>query len=150
MAIAAQPFERHIVYRLERAADGMLILTATLTDRFHDIAVEVRAHPQTLVVHSARADFLRYPCLDCPNAATGMQKLVGLIIGKGLNKALNKALGGITGCGNLRTLLAGLLPLALNARAAAGCQSEEEAQHLIHEQLVGTCAGYAKPPVPGP
>ncbi len=150
MAIAAQPFERHITYRIERADDGVLILTAALNDRFHDITVEVRAHPHTLAVLAAHADFRRSPCPDCPNAATGMQKLVGLVIGNGLNKALNAALGGATGCGNLRTLLAGLLPLALNARAAAGCQNEEEAQRLIHEQLVGTCAGYAKPPAHKP
>ena len=42
-------------------------------------------------------------------------------------------------------LLQGLLPLALNYRAGAGVNDEREMLDAIHEQLLGTCAGYAAP-----
>jgi hypothetical protein len=53
-----------------------------------------------------------------------------------------EVLGGSEGCGNLRNLLLGLLPLALNVKAAAGFSDEQEMLDAIHEQLRGTCAGY--------
>jgi hypothetical protein len=56
-----------------------------------------------------------------------------------------KALGGVTGCGNMRNLLLGLLPLALNLKAAAGIQDERVMLDTIHGQLLGACAGYANP-----
>lgn len=148
MNTGMQQFERNITYRLNLAENGLLSLTASLGDRFHDITIEVLVDPQTLIVQTARADFRKYPSVDCPNAARAMQKLHGFVIGKGLNRKLAEALGGVEGCGNLRTLLGGLLPLALNARAAADCQNDEEALHVIHTQLLGTCAGYARPPRP--
>lgn len=146
MGSTMQQFERNITYRLQLAENGMLSLTAALSDRFHNIAVEVQVDPQTLIVQTAHADFRKYPAVDCPNAAKALQKLPGLVIGKGMSRKLNEALGGIEGCGNLRTLLLGLLPLALNARAAAGCENDDEALHVIHKQLLGTCVGYAQPP----
>lgn len=141
-------FERHITYRLQEADNGLLTLSATLSDRFHEISLDIVVDLASLTVQSAQAHFGKYPSLDCPNAAKALSKLHGLVIGKGLSKKISDALGGIEGCGNLRTLLLGLLPLALNARAAAGCQSEEDALQLIHTQLLGTCAGYARPPKP--
>lgn len=146
MSKGMQQFERNITYRLHTDEADMLILGATLNDRFHDIAIEVVVDPQSLVVQSAHAVFRKYPSGDCPNAARVMPRLQGLVIGKGLSRKITEAVGGIEGCGNLRTMLLGLLPLALNARAAAGCRSDEEALQVIHEQLLGTCAGYAKPP----
>lgn len=150
MSKGMQQFERNITYRLHTSENSQLVLTATLTDRFHDIALEVQVDPQTLTVQTASADFRKFPSGDCPNAAKALQKLPGLVIGKGMSRKLSEALGGIEGCGNLRNLLLGLLPLALNARAAAGCQNDEEALQLIHEQLLGTCAGYARPPCQNP
>ena len=146
MSKGMQQFERNITYRLQTDAAEMLVLSATLNDRFHDITIEVVVDPHSLVVQSAQADFRKYPSGDCPNAARVMQRLQGLVIGKGLSRKITEAVGGIEGCSNLRTLLLGLLPLALNARAAAGCQNDDEALHVIHKQLLGTCAGYAKPP----
>lgn len=141
-------FERKITYRLNAGENGQLLLSAELSDRFHDISLQVTVDPVSLAVQSAQTDFRKYPSVDCPNAARVMQRLQGLVIGKGLSRKIAEAVGGIEGCSNLRTLLGGLLPLALNARAAAGCQSDAEALHVIHEQLLGTCAGYARPPEP--
>ena len=144
-----ESFERNITYKIQLSEKGLLALSAQLTDRFHDIYIEVFVDPKTLIVQSVNANFGKYPSADCPTALKALEKLPGLQIGKGLNKKLSEILGGVEGCGNLRTLLTGLLPLALNARAAAECQDDDEILTVIHQQLLGTCAGYAHPPKAG-
>jgi len=140
-----EDFRRDVSYRLYKQDDGALLLTATLHDRFHDILLEVTVDSETLAITAARVDFRRAPSGECPNVVKRLEMLVGLVIGKGLSRALTTALGGGEGCGNLRTLLMGLLPLALNVQAAAGFDDEQEMMAAIHDRLLGTCAGYVRP-----
>ena len=142
---AMEEFQRDISYYVLRREDGTILLTATLKDRFHDILMEVVVATETLKVRSAGVDFRKYPSPDCPTVAARMEKLTGLVIGKGLNRKLMELLGGGEGCGNLRNLLLGLLPLAINVKAANGITDEQEMLDMIHNRLVGTCAGYVKP-----
>jgi len=140
-----EDFQRDISYRLLKREDGALALTATLKDRFHDIELRVLVDGESLAITSADVDFRRAPTGDCRNVSQRVAGLAGVVIGKGLNRRLMEALGGGDGCGNLRNLLLGLLPLALNVRAAAGIADEREMLEAIHEKLRGTCAGYAEP-----
>ena len=140
-----EDFQRDISYRVLRQNDGTAKLTALLKDRFHDVVAEVVVDVATLKIVSARADFHRSPTPDCGNVSARMQGLVGFVIGKGLQRKLAEVLGGREGCGNMRNLLLGLLPLALNLRAAAGIINEQEMMDAIHDKLVGTCAGYLSP-----
>jgi hypothetical protein len=140
-----EDFQRDVSYRVLKREDGTIVLTATLRDRFHDILAEIVTDGETLAIRSARAEFRKSPTGDCQNVATRLEQLVGFSIGKGLNRKLMEVLGGGEGCGNLRTLLLGLLPLALNVRASAGIKNEREMLDTIHEQLRGTCAGYVGP-----
>ena len=66
---------------------------------------------------------------------------------------MGKALGGKfivfdggEGCGNLRVMLLGLLPLAINVKAATGFNDEKAMLDSISERLQGSCAGYVKRP----
>ena len=138
-----EDFQRDISYRVIKREDGTIALTATLRDRFHDILAEVVVDGETLSIISVRADFRRSPTGDCQNVSAGLNRLVGFAIGKGLSRKLTEVLGGGEGCGNLRNLFLGLLPLALNVRASAGFTDEGEMLDAIQEQLRGTCAGYA-------
>ena len=140
-----EDFQRDISYHVLKQGDGTIALTATLRDRFHDILAEVIVNGDTLTITSAKADFRKSPTGDCQNVATRLKQLVGFPIGKGLNRKLLEVLGGGEGCGNLRNLFLGLLPLALNVRASAGIRNEREMLDTIHEQLRGTCAGYVGP-----
>ena len=140
-----EDFQRDISYRLLKREDGTLALTATLKDRFHDIELRVLVDGESLAIASADVDFRRAPTGDCRNVSQRLAGLAGVVIGKGLNRRLMEALGGGDGCGNLRNLLLGLLPLALNVRAGAGITDEREMLDAIHEKLLGTCAGYAEP-----
>ena len=141
---AMEDFKRDIGYHVLKGDDDQIVLTAHLKDRFHDIRMEVLADFATLAISAARVNFVRHPTEDCPNVAWRMEQLVGFTIGKGLNRKLMEVFGGGEGCGNLRVMLLGLLPLAMNAKAAAGFTDEREMLDSISERLTGSCAGYVK------
>lgn len=137
-------FKRDLSYQVMTADDERIVLTAALTDRFHDIRMEITVDFASLVISAAKVDFVRHPATDCPNVASRMEKLVGFAIGRGLNRMLQETFGGGGGCGNLRVMLLGLLPLAMNVKAAAGFTDEREMLDAISEKLAGSCAGYPK------
>jgi hypothetical protein len=142
---AMEDFKRDISYHVQRN-DDLIVLTAHLKDRFHDIRMEVLADFETLRIAAARVNFVRHPSVDCPTAAWRMERLVGFPIGRGLNRMLQESFGGGEGCGNLRLMLQGLLPLAMNVKAAAGFTDENAMLDSIRERLTGSCAGYVKKP----
>jgi len=138
---AFEDFKRDISYRIFRSPEG-LALTATMKDMFHDIFLEIIADTENLRILSARVNFLKQPTDHCQQIDTAMSLLVGTTIGKGINKRLLELFGGSEGCGNIRTMLMGLLPLALNARAAIGIKDKNEMLGKISKELKGTCIGY--------
>jgi hypothetical protein len=143
---AMEDFRRDISYHVLKGDDGQIVLTGTLKDRFHDVRMELLVDFESLKINAARVNFLRHPSEDCPNVAWRMEQLVGFTIGKGLNRKLQEVFGGGEGCGNLKVMLLGLLPLAMNVRGAAGFTDEREMLDSISEQLAGSCAGYVKRP----
>lgn len=140
-----EDFQRDISYRLLRQDEETVKLIGLLSDRFHDVEVQVLVDAATMEIRSASVDYRKSPTTDCCNVSERLEGLVGFTIGKGLQKKLMDVVGGGEGCGNVRNMLLGLLPLALNVRAAAGISDEREMLDTIHEKLMGTCAGYANP-----
>jgi len=134
-------FKRDISYRIFRCPEG-LALTANMKDVFHDIFLENIADAGNLRILSARVNFLKQPTDNCQQVDTAMSLLIGTTIGKGINKRLIEIFGGSEGCGNIRTMLMGLLPLALNAKAAIGIKDQNEMLEKISKELKGTCIGY--------
>jgi len=134
-------FQRDISYRIFRC-EGGIALTATMKDVFHDIFLEVRVDPDTMRIGSAMVNFLKHPTEYCPEIERAMAALVGTVIGKGMTRRLLELFGGSEGCGNIRTMLMGLLPLALNAKAAAGIEDKDAMLEKIRRELTGTCIGY--------
>jgi hypothetical protein len=139
-----EDFRRNLSYHVLRSGEDEIVLTGQLTDHFHDIRMDVRVDFETLRITAARVDFIRHPSVDCPTAAVRLEHLVGFVIGRGLNRKLQETFGGGEGCGNLRTMLLGLLPLAMNVKAGAGFTDEGEMLDSIRERLTGCCAGYVK------
>jgi len=136
-----EEFQRDFTYRTSVSEEGV-VLTATMTDRFHDLRIRVVVDLETMTVTAATAEFRRSPTTFCPGVTAGMEKLAGTVIGKGMNRRLLELFGGSDGCGNIRTILGGLLPLALNVRAARGIEDEGEMLDTISSKLEGSCAGY--------
>ncbi len=143
---ALEDFKRDISYHVMRSNDDQIVLTSHLRDRFHDIRMEVLVAFGSLKINAARVNFVLHPSPDCPNVAGRMERLVGFTIGRGLNRKLQETFGGGEGCGNLRVMLLGLLPLAMNVKAAAGFTDEKEMLDSIRGRLTGSCAGYVKKP----
>jgi len=141
---AMEDFRRDISYHVHRGDDNQIVLSAHLKDRFHDVRMELLVDYESLKINAARVNFVRHPSEDCPNVAWRMERLVGFIIGSGLSRKLQEDFGGGAGCGNLRVMLMGLLPLAMNVKAAAGFSDEQEMLDAIRLKLTGSCAGYAR------
>ena len=141
---AMENFKRDISYHVQKGDDCQIVLTGHLKDRFHDVRMEVLVDMESLRITAARVNFIRHPSEDCPSVAWRMEQLVGFVIGKGLNRKLQETFGGGEGCGNLRLMLQGLLPLAMNVKAASGYSDEQEMLDSIRDRLTGSCAGYVK------
>jgi len=139
-----QDFQRTLDYAVRAEEEGRATLTGRLRDRFHDIEIAIVVAIATLEILDCRVAFHRAPTAHCLDAARKGAQLHGFVIGRGLSRKLNETFGGPEGCGNLRVMLAGLLPLAINLRACAGLDDEEAALAAIHDQLLGTCAGYPR------
>mgnify|MGYP001056954524 FL=1 len=137
-----EDFKRDIVYQVLLQEDESILLTGTMRDCFHDIEVEIVVDAESLVITGSRATFRKAPSQYCDRAEDRFALLKGVVIGKGLSRSLSAALGGCEGCGNLRTLLTGLLPLAMNVKASAGISDEKEMLGMIQHHLQGTCVGY--------
>lgn len=135
-------FQRDIRYCVSREEGGRIKLTASMKDIYHDILMEVLVNGESLVIEAALVEFRKCPESYCHDAAGRLERLVGVTIGKGLNSRIAEALGGGEGCGNLRNMLLGLLPLAMNVKAAEGFDDEDAMMENIREKLRGTCAGY--------
>ncbi len=138
---AFDDFKRDISYRVFRREDT-IVLTATMKDVFHDIFLEICVNPEDMRICSALVNFLKQPTDFCQQIDRAMTELVGTVIGKGLNRKLTDLFGGGEGCGNIRTMLMSLLPLALNAKAARGIKDQVEMLRKISKELTGTCVGY--------
>jgi hypothetical protein len=138
---AFEDFTREISYRISRCPEG-IALTATMKDLFHDVFIEIIVDAGNLRILSARVNFFKQPTDYCQEIDKAMSLLVGTVIGKGLNKRLIEIFGGGEGCGNIRTMLMGLLPLALNAKAASGVKDQNEMLEKISKELKGSCIGY--------
>lgn len=137
-----EDFKRDIVHRVLVQEDGSIALVGTLKDRFHDIEVEIVADGESLTIIDSRVTFRKAPSQYCVRVEERFALLKGVVIGKGLTRSLNAALGGRDGCGNLRNMLMGLLPLAINVKASAGISDDQELLDTIHHNLQGTCIGY--------
>lgn len=136
-----EDFKRNIAFHV-RHMGGEILLSAHMTDRYHDVTLEVVVDAATARIVAVSADFVRSPSSHCPHAVIRLERLRGLVIGRGLNRLLQEIFGGSGGCGNLRVMLQGVLPLALNIQAAAGFTDEQQMLDSIREKLTGTCAGY--------
>jgi hypothetical protein len=137
-----EDFTRDISHRVLVQEDESIVLTGTIRDPFHDIEAQIVVDGASLEITAARVTFRAAPSPHCDQAQKCFAKLIGVVIGNGLTRSLNKALGGRDGCGNLRILLMGLLPLAINVKASGKICDEQEMLDSIHHQLRGTCVGY--------
>jgi hypothetical protein len=135
-------FKRDIAYYVLVQEDESIFLTGTLKDCFHDIEVKIVVDGATLMIRTSQCIVMASPSSYCKQIEARLELLNGIVIGKGLSRKLSEIFGGSEGCGNLRTILTGLLPLALNVKASLGIVDDKEVLANIHRRLQGSCVGY--------
>lgn len=135
-------FQRNIIQKISIDNDNDIVLTGVLKDHYHDIFVKFIIEQENLEISNATVMFKQSPTIHCCKIEKNMNNFVGVKIEPGLTKNVIKILGGKEGCGNLLTLILGLLPLAINALAAKGLETDKEIMEAIKEKLAGTCVGY--------
>ncbi len=139
---AMEDFSRDINFSSGINENGAIVLTGTMRDRWHHIELQAVVDADSLEITACKVWFHRKPSPYCTRAEKQLQHLVGVVVGKGIMRHIRQATSGGRGCSNLRTLLTGLLPLALNIKASAGFSDEQEVLDIIQRKLTGTCAGY--------
>ena len=82
-------FQRNITFSIGKAADRSIVVTATMVDRFHDLAVQTTMDPESLAIKAIRADFARAPTGNCRKTQSRLDQLVGFPVGKGLNRTIS-------------------------------------------------------------
>lgn len=135
-------FRRNIAFSVAAVAGNATLVTSVMTDKFHDIQLEVVIDDASLTIRRISLAFRKAPMEKCIHSKSRLDLLAGVPIGKGLTRKLFEVLGGSAGCPNLRNMLLCSLPLVLNQRAAEGFSEVPEMMESIHGQLRGTCAGY--------
>jgi hypothetical protein len=95
--------ERHISIKVFKV-NGNVFAEATLLDPDHLIRLTMVIDPVEKKILEAKAEMPNSPFLVCKQTIEKIQKLEGLIIGKGVMKKLAEAVGGPCGCIHLRDL----------------------------------------------
>lgn len=86
------------------------IAAAHLCDDFHEIEIEVEVSLPEMVVHDARARFLRGPHEECRLVEQRLMQLRGLNINRDFRATVPSMFMGSEGCPNIFLLLAIALP----------------------------------------
>jgi len=113
----------------------------------HDMWIRLTLTMEELEITACAAVTDAAPMLDlCAQAPLGMERLVGLRIGKGFIKEAMARLAGDAGCTHLRELLQPLATTAIQTRygvAMGHLQSLDEKQEAVR-RLIGSCHTYGE------
>jgi len=134
-------FKRDLQYRT-LVQDESILLSGTMKDCYHDIEVKITVDIESLMISSSCCVVTAAASPYCGPIEERVKLLEGVVIGKGLSRKLNEIFSGPEGCVNLKTILIGLLPLALNVKASLGLADDKEILETIHDRLQGACVGY--------
>ncbi len=137
--------QRDIRHTVSTGSNGVILLSATMRDPHHDMELHVTVSRE-LVIDGIELIWHKSPSPHCRDIVRQLKALEGTSIGHGIVRRVCDTLGGAAGCGNLRSILLGLLPLAINAHAAYGHSDEAEMRAAMDARMRGVCAGFPKEP----
>ena len=137
--------QRDIRHTVSTEPNGTLHLSATMRDPYHDMELHI-AVSRELIIDGIELIWHKSPSPHCQDIIRQLETLEGAFIGHGIVRRVCDTLGGAAGCGNLRSILLGLLPLAINAHAAYGHADEGDMYAAMDARMRGICAGFPKEP----
>jgi len=137
--------QRNIRHTVSTEPNGEILLSATMKDPYHDMELHITVS-RDLLIESIKLIWRKSPSPHCQDIVSKLKTLEGTPIGHGIVRRVCDTLGGSSGCSNLRSILLGLLPLAINAHAAYGHADEAEMYTAMDAGMRGVCAGFPKEP----
>lgn len=114
----------------------------------HDMWIRMTLTPDEMEITACEARMDATPYAVCPQAAPGMERLVGLKIGKGFLRAAALRVGGAEGCTHLRELLQPVATVAYQTRYSLqnheiGGTSKRAAPES-RAPMINSCYAYAQ------
>ncbi|MBR5346781.1 MAG: DUF2889 domain-containing protein [Deltaproteobacteria bacterium] len=143
MSLPQNILQRDIRHTVSTESNGTIHLSATMLDPYHDMELHITVS-RALLLEDIELIWRKSPSPHCQDITRQLETLKGTSIGHGIVRRVCETLGGSSGCGNLRSILLGLLPLAINAHAAYGHSEETEMYAAMDARMRGVCAGFPK------
>lgn len=149
--------QRSITLDLYETDAGRALVSARFLDPYHLIALDVELDPVTRTIVAASAQYVTAPFRDvCGAVGDRAQRLIGLVIGRGVMKEVARRVGGPDGCVHLRELAMEVVNFAATSLVGAeqgfglmstefNRKSEQERKRLSLAVLKDTCAAYRTP-----
>ncbi|MHB8764067.1 MAG: DUF2889 domain-containing protein [Deferrisomatales bacterium] len=98
-------FQRSIHSNVKQLDDGRLLVTSSLLDLEHSMHLELVVQTRDGTIESAKASMSKAPLRRCLGGIEGVQRLVGLRVGRGIIREIHGRLGGPRGCAHLVELI---------------------------------------------
>ncbi|NOY45323.1 MAG: DUF2889 domain-containing protein [Deltaproteobacteria bacterium] len=146
-------FQRSIHSNVKQVDDDHLLVTSTLLDLEHSFHLELRVRMSDGLIEEARANMTKAPLNRCLAGAEGVQRLVGLTIGRGIVKEISRRLGGPRGCAHMVELITDAVRLVSMIRIGASVNYWDELKKTMTEdeivahgkkRLKNTCLVFAE------
>jgi hypothetical protein len=90
--------ERNINTQAKRGGEDSIIVKSSILDLHHNMFFEMKIDIKTKEILSVSAEMAKIPYLECKDALTNVDMLVGLKLERGLIKRMAEILGKNTGC----------------------------------------------------
>jgi len=135
--------------------DGSLLIRATLEDSFFAATVEMEVKVPDLEIASIKGEISRAFNKECQEAIPLLQRVVGLLIGSGVNRAISDLVGGSEGCPRLADLvlecideviLRFTLPNIRDTQSIDWEKGAEGVKEMLRKNpsMLGSCIAFAK------
>lgn len=131
-------YQRNINVTVEGASPASILVQASLLDLDHSIRFFMEVDKATKAILQAGAQMIRVPFRQCRETIALTEKIVGLVIGRGINRRLADALGHNIGCMHLVELAmtAARMAAAVLVEAERGLADREHFECLSEEERI--------------
>jgi hypothetical protein len=138
MAELSELYQRNINVTVEKADDTHILVQCSLLDLDHSIRFFMKVNTQTKAIVEGGAQMVRVPFHKCRETLLLTDKIVGLVIARGINKRLADALGHNVGCMHLVELAvtAARMAAAVLVEADRGLTDREGFECLDEESRI--------------
>jgi len=146
MSELSELYQRNINVTVERADEEHILVQCSLLDLDHSIRFLMKVHTRTKTIVDGSAQMIRVPFHKCRETIPLVEKIAGLVIGRGINRRLADVLGHNIGCMHLVELAvtAARMAAAVLVEADRGLTDREGFECLDEESLIAIGMPYLR------